>query len=86
MAESGVPGFDLAAWNALVAPRGTPREIVSLLNAHVVAILGEADTRKRLIDLGVQPVSGTPKQLGAFIQSETQKWGDLARKAKITAD
>ncbi|HYF19507.1 MAG TPA: tripartite tricarboxylate transporter substrate binding protein [Ramlibacter sp.] len=86
LAESGLPGFDLAPWNALVAPRGTPREIVSFLNAHVVAVLAEPDLRKRLVELGIQPQSGTPEQLDAFIQSEAQKWGDLVRQAKITAE
>jgi len=86
LAEAGVPGFDLAPWNALVAPKGTPREIVNLLNGHVVAILAEPETRKRLVDLGIQPISGTPEQLEAFIQSEHQKWGELVRRAKITAE
>jgi tripartite-type tricarboxylate transporter receptor subunit TctC len=86
LAESGLAGFDLAPWNALVAPRGTPREIVAYLNAHVVAILAEPELRKRLVELGIQPQSGTPEQLEAFIQSEFQKWGELVRQARITAE
>jgi tripartite-type tricarboxylate transporter receptor subunit TctC len=86
LAESGVTGFDLAPWNALVAPRGTPKEIINYLNGHIVAILAEPDLRKRMIELGIQPVSGTPEQLGVFIQSEAQKWGDLVRLAKIVAE
>lgn len=86
LAESGVPGFDLAPWNALVAPHGTPREIINYLNGHIVAILAEPDLRKRMVELGIQPVSGTPEQLGTFIQSEAQKWGELVRLAKIVAE
>ncbi|MFN0164479.1 MAG: Bug family tripartite tricarboxylate transporter substrate binding protein [Burkholderiales bacterium] len=86
MAESGVPGFDLAPWNALVAPRGTPREFIVYLNAHVVAVLAEPELRKRMVDLGIQPASGTPEQLDAFVLSEHQKWGELVRQAKIVAE
>jgi tripartite-type tricarboxylate transporter receptor subunit TctC len=86
LAEAGVPGFDLAPWNALMAPKGTPKEIVNALNAHVVAILAEPDTRKRLVELGIQPSSGTPEQLQSFVQAEAQKWGELVRQAKISAE
>ncbi len=85
LAEAGVPGFDLAPWNALMAPRGTPRDIITMLNVHVVAILAEPETRKRMVELGIQPTSGTPEQLEAFVQSEAQKWGDLVRQARIEA-
>ncbi len=86
LAEAGVPGFDLAPWNALMAPQGTPKDIVNYLNAHVVAILAEPDLRKRMIELGIQPQSGTPEQLGTFVASEAQKWGDLVKQAKIVAE
>ena len=86
LAEAGVPGFDLAPWNALMAPRGTPKEIIAYLNSHVVAMLTEPELRQRLIDLGIQPTSGTPQQLQAFIESESRKWGDLVRQAKIAAE
>ncbi|MGE4240788.1 Bug family tripartite tricarboxylate transporter substrate binding protein [Ramlibacter sp.] len=86
LAESGVGDFDLAPWNGLMAPRGTPREIVNLLNMHVAAILAEPDTRKRMVDLGIQPASGTPEQFDRFVQGEARKWGDLIRKANIKAE
>jgi tripartite-type tricarboxylate transporter receptor subunit TctC len=86
LGEAGVAGFDLAPWNALMAPKGTPREIVAYLNAQVQAIVAEPDTRKRMVELGIQPETGTPEQLGAFIQSESRKWGALVRQAKITAE
>ena len=86
LAEAGVPGFDLAPWNALMAPRGTPKEIVDYLNGHVVAMLAEPELRKRLVNLGIQPTSGTPEHLQGFIESESRKWGDLVRQAKIVAE
>jgi len=85
LGEAGVPGFDLAPWNALMAPRGTPKEIVNYLNGHIVSILAEPETRKRMVELGILPTSGTPEQLEAFVVSESQKWGDLVRQAKIVA-
>lgn len=86
LAESGLAGFDLSPWNALMGPRGVPQDIVTLLNGHVVAILAEADTKKRLADLGIQAVSGTPEQLDSFIHAETKKWGELIARAKIKAE
>jgi tripartite-type tricarboxylate transporter receptor subunit TctC len=86
MIESGVPGFDLAPWNALFAPHGTPAAVISLLNAEVAAILAEPETRQRLVQIGIDPAGGSPEQLAAFVRSETQKWGDLVRKANIKAD
>ena len=85
LGEAGVPGFDLAPWNALMAPRGTPKDIVNYLNGHIVSILAEPETRKRMVELGILPTSGTPEQLEAFVVSESQKWGDLVRQAKIVA-
>ena len=85
LGEAGVPGFDLAPWNALMAPRGTPKDIVNYLNGHIVSILAEPETQKRMVELGILPTSGTPEQLEAFVVSESQKWGDLVRQAKIVA-
>ncbi len=85
LGEAGVPGFDLAPWNALMAPRGTPKDIVNYLNGHIVAIVAEPETRKRMVELGILPTSGTPEQLEAFVVSESQKWGDLVRQARIVA-
>ena len=82
---SALKGFDLAPWNALMAPRGTPRQIVDYLNSHVVAILAEPETRDKMLKLGIQPMSGTPDELGEFVKAEGRKWGDLVRQAKIVA-
>lgn len=86
LAEAGLAGFDLAPWNALMAPKGTPRPIVQYLNAQVLAVLADPELRKRLVELGIQAQAGTPEQLEVFVQAETKKWGDLVRQAKITAE
>jgi tripartite-type tricarboxylate transporter receptor subunit TctC len=86
IAESGVPGFELVAWNALFAPRGTAPEIISRLNAEAARALAQPELRDRLLHLGFEPGKGTPESLAAFVQSESQRWGAAIRKAGIKAD
>jgi tripartite-type tricarboxylate transporter receptor subunit TctC len=86
VAEQGVPGFEVTAWNALFAPKGTPRPIVALLHEQMQKILAQAETRQRLLQLGFEPVGTTPEQLAAFVRSERDKWGRVIRAAGITAN
>ena len=86
MAEQGVPGFDVSAWNALYAPKGTPAAIITRLNAEVSKVLAQADTQQRLLQLGHEPVGGTPAELAAFEKTERAKWEPIIRKAGRKAD
>ena len=86
VAEQGVPGFDVSAWNALYAPRGTPAPIISRLNAEVSRVLAQADVQQRLLQLGHEPVGGTAADLAAFEKTEREKWGPIIRKAGLKAD
>ena len=86
VAEQGVAGFEVTAWNALFAPRGTPSTIVDLLNAEMAKVLAQKETRERLLQIGFEPVGGTPRQLGEFVRTERQKWGQIIRSAQIKAD
>ena len=86
LAEQGLPGFELTAWNAFFAPRGTPQAIVMLLNAEVRKILVEPDTRSRLMALGFEVAGGTPQELAERVRSEREKWSRIIRAARITAD
>ena len=74
VAESGLPGFESFSWYGVVAPAGTPKPIIDKLNAAIRKGLENPDVLKRLDDLGATPVSGTPKQMGEFIHTETLKW------------
>ncbi len=85
-AESGLPGFDLVAWNALFAPRGTPPDIVNLLNAEVAKALAQPDVRARLLRMGFEPGGGSADKLKGFVENESQRWGQLIRKAGIKAE
>jgi len=84
--ESGLPGFDLVAWNALFAPRGTPPEVVNLLNAEVAKALAQPEVRARLLRMGFEPGGGSAERLRTFVESEAQRWGQLIRKAGIKAE
>ena len=86
VAEQGVDGFEVTAWAAMYAPAGTPKEIVARLNAEVAKILALPETRQRLLQLGFEPVSGTPEQLAAFEKQERAKWGPLIKEAGLKAD
>jgi len=86
VAEQGVDGFEVTAWAAMYAPAGTPKESVARLNAEVAKILALPETRQRLLQLGFEPVSGTPEQLAAFEKTERAKWGPLIKAAGLKAD
>jgi len=86
VAEQGLPGFEVTAWNALYAPKGTPRAIVDQLNAEMAKIIAQPETRQRLLSLGFEPASGTPQQLAEFGRAEREKWGQLIKAAGIRAN
>src|SRR5262249_40648556 len=73
IAES-VPGYEVTAWFGLLAPRGTPREIVKTLNEVTVKALRSPDTRQRLSHEGLDPIGSTPEEFGTWLQSEARKW------------
>ena len=86
VAEQGVPGFEMAGWNAFYAPAGTPRPIVDLLNAEVAKILAQPETRQRLLQLGFEPAGGTPESLAKFERQECSKWAPLIKAAGLKGD
>jgi tripartite-type tricarboxylate transporter receptor subunit TctC len=81
--ESGVPGYESIHWFGLLAPAGTPREIISKVHGAVVYALKDPDVRKILINTGADPVGNSPEEFSAFIMSETDKWAKLVRAIGI---
>jgi tripartite-type tricarboxylate transporter receptor subunit TctC len=84
LAELGLPGYDLATWYALVAPAGTPPEIISRINADVVAILKRPDVRQQLVSgEGAEVVGDTPAQFREFLAKDVARWAAVIREAKL---
>ncbi len=86
VSESGLAGFESGTWYALLAPAGTPRDIVTRLNAAVVKIGQMPEVRERLIADGAEPLGGTPEQTGAFVRSEIVKWGKIVAVSGARAE
>ncbi len=86
VAESGVPGYEVTSWNAILAPAGTPKEIIARLNAELNKIIAAPDMRQRLIDNGFEPVGGTPEKCGEKIHAEILKWAPVVKAAGIRVD
>jgi tripartite-type tricarboxylate transporter receptor subunit TctC len=84
MNEAGVPGFDVSAWYAVLAPAKTPPELVARISADIAAAINEPVTRQRLEQLGVVVVGSTPQKLAAHLKAEMDKWGPIITAAGIT--
>ena len=78
-----VPNYVVDGWLGVVAPKGTPPEIVDRLNREINAVLAEPDIRSRLRGLGAEPLSGSPTDFGKYIVADTEKWAKVIRTAKI---
>ncbi len=86
VAESGLPGFEAYSWVGLVAPAGTPAEVVARLNAEARAFLALPEARAQLQAQGMIPAPTAPEEFGAFIAAEMEKWGAVVRAAGIKPD
>ena len=84
--ESGVKGYDVTTWFALMAPHGTPKDVQDRLVAALSKVLHDADIAKRFEEQGVSTGDMTPKQLATFISHETDEWGRVAKTANIAAE
>ncbi|KAI3595180.1 BUG/TctC family periplasmic protein [Cupriavidus necator H850] len=83
LSEAGLPGFEAKNWFALLAPAGTPKEIVELLNAQVQKAVASPDLVSQLASQGVILEGGTSKQLAALMQNDVAKWGKLVKAANV---
>ena len=83
MAESGYPGFEAVPWFGLMAPAGTPAAIVERLHRDTVKVLAQPDVRRKMNDLGLDVIGGTPSEFAAAIERETPRWASVIRQAGI---
>ena len=86
IAESGVPGYDSGVWYAMLAPRGTPQNIIARLHEEFRKVLGDPAIRGFLTKSGVEPDGGTPDELSKYMRSELAKWAKVIKAANITVD
>ena len=83
IAEAGVPGYEAVQWFGVLAPAGTPREIVGRLHGEIVRLLRSADIADRLAGDGADPVGSSPEEFAAFLRAETAKWAKVVKEAGI---
>ena len=86
MAEAGLTGFDLGTWFGVLAPAATPKDIVARLNAEMVKIITSADFRKRMQEVGAEPVGDSPAQMAQRIKDDTEKYAKLVKEAGVAID
>jgi tripartite-type tricarboxylate transporter receptor subunit TctC len=81
-----VPGYEASAWFGLGAPKGTPPEIIELLNKEVNAAVADPNVRARLVDMGGMMINGTPAEFGRIIAEETEKWAKVVKFSGAKAE
>jgi tripartite-type tricarboxylate transporter receptor subunit TctC len=84
--EAGLKGFDLGTWFGLLAPAGTPTPIVERLSQEVARIVARPDFRKKLEDIGANPVGNTSAQMARQIKEDTERYAKLVKDAKVTLE
>jgi tripartite-type tricarboxylate transporter receptor subunit TctC len=89
LSESGLPGFEVAVWHGLYAPKGTPKPIIDTLASALQTALKDPNVKQRFADLGTEPVTekrATPDALRAHVKSEIERWAPIITKAGVYAD
>ena len=81
--EAGVPGYDASVWLALLAPAGTPRDVVDKLNSEIGKLMASADTKKALFDAGVEVAPSSPEAMQDYMVQEMARWGKVVKDTGI---
>ena len=84
MQEAGVPGYNASVWLGLLAPAGTPKEVVMKLNAEIAKVMSAADTKKELFSAGVEADISSPEAMNTLMLQELERWGKVIKDAGIT--
>ena len=84
--NSGFPGFEATTWHALVAPAGTPKDVIAALHSAISATVNDPAVRKQLADLGIDVVGSTPEELRAYLKSEIPKWAEVVKTSGAKVD
>jgi tripartite-type tricarboxylate transporter receptor subunit TctC len=86
VAEQALPGFEVTGWFGLLAPAGTPADVIARLNREVNAVLTQPDVKERLHAFGVEAGGGAPEAFGALLASESKRYGEAIRRLGIKAE
>ncbi len=84
--EAGVENFEVTTWYGVLAPAGTPRDVVTRLNAELTKIVATTDTREKMQAAGFEPMSSTPEKFAEFVKTEIVRWGKVIRDANISVE
>jgi tripartite-type tricarboxylate transporter receptor subunit TctC len=85
-AEAGLPGFEVTTWYGVLAPAGTPRGVVSRLNAEIVRVVQSPEMKERLATMATEPMTSTPEEFADLIRQEIVKWAQVVRTAGLKAE
>mgnify|MGYP003576093030 CR=1 FL=1 len=84
--EQGLKGFDLGTWFGVLAPAATPKDIVARLSSEMTKIIASPDFRRRMEEIGAEPIGDSPVQMGQLIKADTERYGKLVKAANVTLD
>jgi tripartite-type tricarboxylate transporter receptor subunit TctC len=84
--EAGLKGFDIGTWFGVLAPVATPKDVVAKLNAEMVKVIKSPDFRKRMDEIGAEPIGNSSEQMAAQIKAETDKFARLVKDAKVVIE
>lgn len=86
IAEAGLPGYESAQWSGLLAPAGTPQDIIARLHKETIAVLRQPDVIERLVSDGSEVIANSPEEFAAFIKSEIGKWAQVVKATGMTPE
>jgi tripartite-type tricarboxylate transporter receptor subunit TctC len=84
--ESGLPGFSITAWIGVVAPNGTPNDIVQKLNREIGSALKDPEFVRQISSIGIDPLGSTPAEFAAFLRKEIPRWKEIAQEAGVKVE
>ncbi len=84
--EAGVSGYEAYGWFAMLAPKGTPKAVVDRLHAAYEKALADPDIRRRIVEVGAEPATSSPAELGRFMAEEARRWGEIIKAHDIKAN
>ena len=85
-AESGLPGYEVSAWDAIFAPAGTPKPVIDKLNSAIRTALADPKVRESLLDRGTEVVPSSPEELSKLVASESVRWAKVVKQTGAQID